>query len=91
MPINFETPLGFYDDRGIFHPNTGLLPSPIPDLDYTIPIDPLKPYDILPYYEGPNFQIPKFDIPKIPGISFPDINVDTTPLLILAAVLLMKK
>lgn len=48
MPINFETIGGYYDGQGIFHPNTGLNPSPIPGISYTFPIDPTKGYDILP-------------------------------------------
>jgi len=54
MPINFETMQGYYDGQGIFHPNTGLMPSPVKDWAYTVPINPTKTIPFIDY--NPGFQ-----------------------------------
>lgn len=68
MPVNYETPTGYYDGAGVFHQNTGLLPSPVTGVSYTIPINPKLPYnpfpDVQPY-------IPPVVLPKFPDLTFP--------------------
>lgn len=65
MPINFETESGYYDGNGIFHPNTGLLPTPIPGVSTTIPINQGQGYDILPDVQ-----------PYVPYIYTPQYTID---------------
>jgi len=74
MPINLETPGGYFDGIGQFHQNTALFPSPIPGLSLTAPINPSLPYNRLPDYQP---YIPKIDInfpelPNIPGFVPPN-------------------
>lgn len=81
MPINFETPEGYYDENGIFHQNTALIPSPVPNWSYTTPIDSTKGYDVLPVYTGltwkdvasevqsVNLKVSGWKVPTIPDIT----------------------
>lgn len=66
MPINYETETGYYDGIGMFHPNTGLLPTIIPGISITTPINPNQGYDILPdiqpyvpYQYTPEYHVQK--------------------------------
>lgn len=76
MVINMSTETGYYDAIGQFHSNTGLLPSPVPYISYTVPIDKSKGYDWAPVFippDIPNITIPKIDIPKF-GIPNFDVS-----------------
>ena len=52
MPINYETLTGYYDGIGVFHPNTALTPSAIPNVATTYPINANQNYDWMPVYYG---------------------------------------
>lgn len=50
MPRGYETETGYWDMAGVFHSNTGLIPSIIPGVSTTTPIIPGQGYDWLPVY-----------------------------------------
>lgn len=78
MPINLETGTGYYDGSGVFHPNTGLLPTPIPGYSQGIQIDPTKTFDpygdfqLAPVQPWRGWKPP--EVPSIPTPSLPDLG-----------------